>query len=1075
MRFVKFSIFLAFLAASFSALAQVSYVPITGTVVDPNGHPFANAAISATLVDKYGNPVTSAKTPNGSLYNGAAGPGSVSLDASGFFSLGLVPNGILSNPSGTQWRINIDNPADRAILSYEPSWRITYTLTVTTTQDISSQLNALAKPIAFFNLITNQSTIQGGLITAISAGAGLNGGGSSGNVTLGCSIATTGAIGCVKPDGTTISIDVDGTIHAIGGGSSTVKVNGTTVANANFNNSTPAPASGWTNIQFQQDGSGNISGQVNLSSGPGVQYNPSTTAYLVTSVSSIYDDGNSSASIDLGVPVSVTCTGTGPSTCTVVTAAAHGLSVGGAIDMHNLSGWPVAPGGVVQQSAQYGSFQITTVPNLTTITFTTPTNLSAYTCSPCTGHVWDASLWAIWQFAKQPFIYGHGTVFGLETDTNSLNVNWTTLTAPFLASGSTPMYLIDVSGVNDFFVGRTVSQVESDHLSVYAKAHTAAMKVVQTTLPPAQSGSYHLTTQLGQFNLWAWILSQGITSTQIANGQYIDRYVDAATALMGIYGAAKMPTPSANLAWGQAVNDQAFSTQAGSPIAPPSTFSYGNGSSADNPSHSVGITEYYFDGNWNLFRSVGVPAGAFTTDSWSAPGNSPIKSYSWPNASNGVHICTPYNLYSGTGNDHFSMCMGADFTASANNYLSFAGPSDSDIFKLFADYHIQTPHLVASSGTQPVVVDTAGNWSVGSAGGSCGTGNIPCTNTSNVFNGGTQTIQSNTYNVTPLIAKGNVSGIIAPTVVQAGTAGGGTITLTSVSAGDTIVVLCQGGQDGSDSSLDTFHHILTAVGNGYVSYAYNVAGGSNVTVGCSGSPFAVYQLTNVASGATLDVSSSTNYSSTLTATNSITTTVANDLLIIGTSNAGPGSFTVGAPWTNPMTSSGAYVMTARQVATTIGAYSGTFTFPSNGTGTLFTLAFKGASGLSQSADLQQFQNPSGTVLSAVDANGVFRGPNGSNEVVTFSATPTFSTAYRSSQITMTSNITSFTLGSGIDGQEKTLCFIQDATGSRTVAAPANVHGFFTVGSTASKASCQHFTYVSSLSAWYADSAGVTNQ
>jgi hypothetical protein len=44
-----------------------------------------------------------------------------------------------------------------------------------------------------------------------------------------------------------------------------------------------------------------------------------------------------------------------------------------------------------------------------------------------------------------------------------------------------------------------------------------------------------------------------------------------------------------------------------------------------------------------------------------------------------------------------------------------------------------------------------------------------------------------------------------------------------------------------------------------------------------------------------------------------------------------------------------------------------------------------------------------------------------------------------------------------------------------VAAPSNVHGFMTVGATASKCNSQHFTYSTGATAWLADSAGVTNE
>lgn len=99
---------------------------------------------------------------------------------------------------------------------------------------------------------------------------------------------------------------------------------------------------------------------------------------------------------------------------------------------------------------------------------------------------------------------------------------------------------------------------------------------------------------------------------------------------------------------------------------------------------------------------------------------------------------------------------------------------------------------------------------------------------------------------------------------------------------------------------------------------------------------------------------------------------------------------------------------------------------------------------------------------------------GSDETVAFSATPTFSVTKRMSIITLTGNITSFTMAAGIDGQDKTLCFVQ-GSGSYTVAPPANVHGFFTPGTMNGKYNCQHFNYALTPAIWLADSLGVTNQ
>lgn len=99
----------------------------------------------------------------------------------------------------------------------------------------------------------------------------------------------------------------------------------------------------------------------------------------------------------------------------------------------------------------------------------------------------------------------------------------------------------------------------------------------------------------------------------------------------------------------------------------------------------------------------------------------------------------------------------------------------------------------------------------------------------------------------------------------------------------------------------------------------------------------------------------------------------------------------------------------------------------------------------------------------------------SEESVASSATPTFSLSYRESTNVLTANVTSFTLASGTAGQDKTLTFCQNATGGFTVAAPTNVHGFMTVGTTLSKCSSQHFTYNSTQTAWIADGPGVVNE
>lgn len=101
------------------------------------------------------------------------------------------------------------------------------------------------------------------------------------------------------------------------------------------------------------------------------------------------------------------------------------------------------------------------------------------------------------------------------------------------------------------------------------------------------------------------------------------------------------------------------------------------------------------------------------------------------------------------------------------------------------------------------------------------------------------------------------------------------------------------------------------------------------------------------------------------------------------------------------------------------------------------------------------------------------------EVVTFSATPTFSASTTQSRIVLTGNITSFTMGAGASGSTKMLCFKQGA-GAYTVNPPSNVHGFFAsnsgnIGTVNGDWNCQLYSYDGTDAIWLATSGGVVNE
>lgn len=99
---------------------------------------------------------------------------------------------------------------------------------------------------------------------------------------------------------------------------------------------------------------------------------------------------------------------------------------------------------------------------------------------------------------------------------------------------------------------------------------------------------------------------------------------------------------------------------------------------------------------------------------------------------------------------------------------------------------------------------------------------------------------------------------------------------------------------------------------------------------------------------------------------------------------------------------------------------------------------------------------------------------GSNENLSFSSTPTFSLLTSSSRISLSGNITTFTLAAGYDGQPKCLEFAHDGTMTTyTVTPPANVIGFML--SVGLKRAQQCFTYFTADALWVANNPGVISQ
>ena len=428
----------------------------------------------------------------------------------------------------------------------------------------------------------------------------------------------------------------------------------------------------------------NLLGGSGGTGGSGVQYNPAATSYIVASSSILYDDGDTHSTA-LPAVSSFSCTGTAPTTCTMVFATAHGLKVAGAVDVHGLTGWPAPPYGGAQE-AQRGSFQVTTVPNPTTITFQTPTALT-YSCTSCTGTAYDASWWAIWLLAKEPFIYGHGTVYGIETDAGTFSTSFATATA---GMAGTPTYLILQVGQNDFAGGASVATVQGYLQSIWQQAHAEATPwiVVQSTMMPASYGITGVGMNGANLNLWEW--GQAQTAGLTATGQFPDWYSDTATALLnGNLSVGKMPNQNANKIFADTL-EKTMVMQGSDYVAPPLWGNYSNSGLAQDftayiTATPVGFFDHTGTREWMAW-SEGSPGIALFANN-----SGPTMQEFYAGMSAGSTWCGHEIGQADRIADAQLQCFHFVADESPQNYGSVAMPGGTDAARWFVDGHIFFP------------------------------------------------------------------------------------------------------------------------------------------------------------------------------------------------------------------------------------------------------------------------------------------------------------------------------------------------------------------------------------------------
>lgn len=145
------------------AYSQVKTV-VSGTVVDPNGVPYANGTVETLLIPTGGTP-----TVNGKLIDGHNPP--AALDGNGHFSVSLFCNTAAGgcdaiSPSATRWQFQITNPGAQPPVGFGP---VSFTVTINVTgatQDVSAALNAAAP------VLLRQTGGGGGGVSSVSGTPG---------------------------------------------------------------------------------------------------------------------------------------------------------------------------------------------------------------------------------------------------------------------------------------------------------------------------------------------------------------------------------------------------------------------------------------------------------------------------------------------------------------------------------------------------------------------------------------------------------------------------------------------------------------------------------------------------------------------------------------------------------------------------------------------------------------------------------------------------------------------------------------------------------------------------------------
>jgi len=737
-----------------------------------------------------------------------------------------------------------------------------------------------------------------------------------------------------------------------------------------------------------------------------VQYNPSTTAYVVAGSSIYGDDSHVTSS---AVPVtSWSCNGT---TCTVVTTSAHNLVAGNWVQVSTITGWFANPTGIVgSYDTGYGVFQVLSV-GLTSTQF--EFNYSLNTGSGTGGNVYDADYYGAYELAKEPFFNGHGSVY-FRQDTCANDVTY--FTTKFGSITGSPKYLIVAGCQDDIYNNSSAASIESSLQSLWALAHTNGWIVIQTSqlstnygLGPCSSGN---NCSLITMELNGWLPKQSKTFFNTSSNQYWNSYVD--TAAYQYDWADNGPILGNTVAGGkmfaQRMND-AMSTQDSSVTGPVPYFHWDGGTGvnfgATNGIYSPGLQFLSGTQQYAQFQSVyeyfnlttpgnlgsngGVPALNLTDGS-----SGDIAQMFGGSANPAVVIGE--NLTAGNNSGY----LGFNYTSSGStsNYMNLGictavstgyGPSGeqcsgrTDGIRIYPSGGVVLPSITTIPSTSPVCPNGTGG-SLTTTGCSVGSGIAYLPNAQTFTN--TNTFQTPSSTGTTQVVQGSYS-YPSTSIVQylVSSNSSSAAFASNVTAGNQIWAFCQSFNAGvtvTDAQSDSFT-LYTQGGsnlNTSVSRAVSVVGGATTITAnhsCSG---ALTIVETSGMGGVLDGTPIWTAFTGFPVTSSGITTTQQDVIVTalsinsGTSYTPTDSFSVSGYTQNPNNSNSNATPFAFD-SLPAGTYIPKWTTITSGTwnGFEMVMAIKQTSNGGQTGNLVDYESASGSILSTINSDGSYSGPS----------------------------------------------------------------------------------------------------